>query len=62
MPSNGSLPTHRTRTIASELESFLSDLQREHGLSSNTITSYRCDLRTAAGSPARSATGPCSRV
>jgi integrase/recombinase XerD len=31
------------------MEPFLSDIQGEHGLSTNTITSYRCDLRTAAG-------------
>jgi integrase/recombinase XerD len=31
------------------MEPFLSDIHGEHGLSSNTITSYRCDLRTAAG-------------
>jgi integrase/recombinase XerD len=36
------------RTIASELEHFLSDMERQQGLSQNTITSYRCDLRTAA--------------
>ncbi|HMQ31004.1 MAG TPA: tyrosine-type recombinase/integrase [Chloroflexaceae bacterium] len=48
MSPDGSLMTHRPRTIASELESFLADIQREHGLSYNTITSYRCDLRTAA--------------
>lgn len=48
MSTNGSLTTHRPRTIASELETFLVDIQREHGLSNNTITSYRCDLRTAA--------------
>lgn len=39
---------YRPRTIASETELFLGELQREHGLSANTITSYRCDLRTAA--------------
>jgi integrase/recombinase XerD len=38
----------RPRTIASEMELFLGDVEREHGLSTNTITSYRCDLRTAA--------------
>jgi integrase/recombinase XerD len=48
MSTNGSLTTHRPRTIASEIETFLGDIQREHGLSQNTITSYRCDLRTAA--------------
>ncbi len=48
MTITGSLIHHRQRTIASELETFLADIQREHGLSSNTITSYRCDLRTAA--------------
>lgn len=48
MSSSESLEEHRPRTIASELEQFLSDVQREHGLSHNTITSYRCDLRTAA--------------
>ncbi|WP_298815989.1 tyrosine-type recombinase/integrase [Chloroflexus sp.] len=35
------------RTIISELEHFLIDLRQEDGLSENTITSYRCDLRTA---------------
>lgn len=35
------------RTIISELEHFLADLKQEDGLSENTITSYRCDLRTA---------------
>ncbi len=48
MSNSDSLGGHRLRTIASELETFLSDIQREHGLSNNTITSYRCDLRTAA--------------
>jgi integrase/recombinase XerD len=48
MSTHGSLMTHRPRTIASEIETFLADIQREHGLSQNTITSYRCDLRTAA--------------
>lgn len=48
MSTSGSLIGQRSRTIASELETFLSDIQREHGLSNNTITSYRCDLRTAA--------------
>mgnify|MGYP001350069467 CR=1 FL=1 len=48
MTPDVSLPTHQPRTIASELESFLADMQRERGLSPNTITSYRCDLRTAA--------------
>jgi site-specific recombinase XerD len=48
MSISGSLTGQRSRTIASELEAFLSDIQREHGLSNNTITSYRCDLRTAA--------------
>ncbi|NTU82090.1 MAG: tyrosine-type recombinase/integrase [Chloroflexales bacterium] len=48
MSTTGSLTTHRPRTIASELEAFLSDIKSEHGLSNNTITSYRCDLRTAA--------------
>lgn len=37
----------QTRTIISELEQFLADLKQEDGLSENTITSYRCDLRTA---------------
>ncbi len=40
--------THCPRTIASEIETFLHAIQRDQGLSSNTITSYRCDLRTAA--------------
>ncbi|RRR77693.1 MAG: integrase [Candidatus Viridilinea halotolerans] len=48
MSTSGSLNGQRSRTIASELEAFLSDIQREHGLSNNTVTSYRCDLRTAA--------------
>jgi integrase/recombinase XerD len=48
MSTNGSPTNHRPRTIISELETFLADIQREHGLSNNTITSYRCDLRTAA--------------
>jgi integrase/recombinase XerD len=39
----------RVRTIAGEMEAFLKDIQVEQGLSGNTITSYRCDLRTAAG-------------
>ncbi len=49
MASNGAPASSRLRTIASEMETFLSDIQAEQGLSSNTITSYRCDLRTAAG-------------
>lgn len=48
MTAHGMLPPQRARTIASEIEAFLTDIQREHGLSQNTITSYRCDLRTAA--------------
>jgi site-specific recombinase XerD len=48
MVSEDALGIQRLRTIASELELFLSEIQREHGLSANTITSYRCDLRTAA--------------
>jgi integrase/recombinase XerD len=48
MSSSDSPSEPGSRTIASELETFLSDIQREHGLSANTITSYRCDLRTAA--------------
>ncbi len=48
MSSSDSPSEPGSRTIASELETFLSDIQREHGLSTNTITSYRCDLRTAA--------------
>jgi integrase/recombinase XerD len=46
--------TFRTRsqppiaTIASELEAFLADLREVRGLASNTIASYRYDLRTAA--------------
>ncbi|NJN15074.1 MAG: tyrosine-type recombinase/integrase [Oscillochloris sp.] len=31
------------------MDGFLEDIQRIQGLSNNTITSYRCDLRTAAG-------------
>lgn len=49
MYTNGGLTHHHQPTIASELEIFLAEIQHEHGLSSNTITSYRCDLRTAAG-------------
>lgn len=48
MAINGAPAPSRGRTIASEMETFLSDIQEEHGLSANTITSYRCDLRTAA--------------
>lgn len=48
MPTHGALTPQRPRTIAGEMEAFLSDIQREQGLSNNTITSYRCDLRTAA--------------
>jgi integrase/recombinase XerD len=48
MSSSDGLGSYRPRTIASEMETFLGDIQREHGLSNNTITSYRCDLRTAA--------------
>jgi len=48
MSTNGNLIGHRSRTIASEIDNFLNDIQRDHGLSQNTITSYRCDLRTAA--------------
>ncbi len=49
MAHNGAPVPSRGRTLAGEMESFLSDIQAEQGLSSNTITSYRCDLRTAAG-------------
>ncbi|GIV90866.1 MAG: integrase [Chloroflexus sp.] len=35
------------RTILGELEDFLAELRQEDRLSENTITSYRCDLRTA---------------
>lgn len=48
MSTNGNLIGQRPRTIASEIDNFLNDIQRDHGLSHNTITSYRCDLRTAA--------------
>ncbi len=48
MPANRAPAPSYTRTIASEMEPFLSDIQGDHGLSTNTITSYRCDLRTAA--------------
>jgi site-specific recombinase XerD len=48
MSGHAMLPPQRCRTIAGEIEAFLVDIQREHGLSQNTITSYRCDLRTAA--------------
>jgi integrase/recombinase XerD len=36
-------------TLGTVIEPFLSDLAERYGLSQNTITSYRCDLRTAAG-------------
>lgn len=39
--------SQHARTIISELEHFLHDLKCDDGLSDNTITSYRCDLRTA---------------
>ncbi len=48
MSTDGNLTTQRSRTIASELEIFLSAIQSEQDLSNNTITSYRCDLRTVA--------------
>lgn len=48
MSIHGMPPPQPSRTIAGEIEAFLTDIQREHGLSQNTITSYRCDLRTAA--------------
>ncbi|MEI6777626.1 MAG: tyrosine-type recombinase/integrase [Chloroflexales bacterium] len=48
MPTNSAPVPSCARTIASEMELFLSDIQGDHGLSTNTITSYRCDLRTAA--------------
>lgn len=48
MSTNANLSLHCPRTIATEMETFLSDVVHEHGLSTNTITSYRCDLRTAA--------------
>jgi integrase/recombinase XerD len=35
-------------TISNELEAFLVDAQERRGLSTNTIRSYRCDLRAAA--------------
>jgi integrase/recombinase XerD len=35
-------------TLASELESFLAELRDRRGLATNTIVSYRYDLRTAA--------------
>lgn len=45
-------PRHKlpapTATIASELEVFLGELREMRGLASNTIASYRYDLRTAA--------------
>lgn len=44
--ANGAGSQH-VRTIISELEQFLHDLKCDDGLSDNTITSYRCDLRTA---------------
>ncbi|WP_238613416.1 tyrosine-type recombinase/integrase [Candidatus Oscillochloris fontis] len=49
MALHGAPAPPRLRTIASEMETFLNDIQAEQGLSGNTITSYRCDLRTAAG-------------
>ncbi|MEI7770351.1 MAG: tyrosine-type recombinase/integrase [Chloroflexales bacterium] len=48
MPINSAPAPLRTRTIASEMELFLSDIKGEHRLSTNTIISYRCDLRTVA--------------
>jgi integrase/recombinase XerD len=35
-------------TISNALEAFLADAQERRGLSTNTIRSYRCDLRAAA--------------
>src|SRR5689334_15196117 len=35
-------------TLASELEAFLDDLRDRRGLATNTISSYRYDLHTAA--------------
>lgn len=48
MANDGAPAPSRARTIAGEMETFLIDIQAEQGLSNNTITSYRCDLRTAA--------------
>ncbi|MEI7642835.1 MAG: tyrosine-type recombinase/integrase [Chloroflexales bacterium] len=48
MPTTSAPAPSRTRTIASEMEPFLSDIKGDQGLSANTITSYRCDLRTVA--------------
>jgi len=47
MPDENGFGRQCVRTINSELEQFLRDLKHEDGLSDNTITSYRCDLRTA---------------
>ncbi len=41
-------PQTPTAMIASELEAFLGDLRDRRGLATNTIASYRYDLRTAA--------------
>jgi integrase/recombinase XerD len=53
MATHNKMPSYRPRTIAGEMEIFLSELQDEEGLSPNTITSYRCDLRTAANEIAK---------
>lgn len=47
MSDSESPGSRRPRTISGEMERFLDDVQRDRGLSANTITSYRCDLRTA---------------
>ena len=48
MANKKMVPQERVVSIASLLEVFLSDLHEQHQLSQNTITSYRCDLRTAS--------------
>ncbi len=47
MSNNGGANPQPARTILGELEHFLRDIAQEDGLSDNTITSYRCDLRAA---------------
>ena len=41
-------PRQRPRTIANELDAFLTDAEDRRGLSHNTLTAYRCDLTAAA--------------
>lgn len=45
---DSSLVQTNNQTISTELGAFLADAQHRRGLSENTITSYRCDLSTAA--------------